>query len=523
MSKTLVTSLGFLMITACGAPQTAPTLDPETPAPKRLTYSDELGRAKRLRLDAEALEPPVPEKLDDQKTALAFLNGEVSAWIEQRRSAVERASTAYAEVVPRLPDAEKANAALATGDMQLSFRDDFERVTLAAAPPLITKDATLLEAFRNNLRDAASPQFSKARSAFHICVATAERAGLATIAATCRARLARLAGPATVVATPPVSTPRPTVAVLPRPFLPARQIGPCVFAGTLKLWRAPLTVAPQGPAVARFEHVEIERLTLPAKAADGFRLSLAWPIRGNFTLEQHVLPFDLRSRLDLVQGHIWLSAGSAVSAIAAGAGKATVLRPQPANEALRSSPEPARVLSCSELELAGQRPTSHAADKGEKLTLLGEVQLSAAPKGETLGVLRLRDALVVRAIERRSGWTRVAAEDTTVRGFGASAPYDFDAWTQAAPSDQTAFGMVGILDPRTAPTHVTTSEIELYEAPGAKSFAKVVTGVAILAGETRSGFVEVSVPGLLPGSTEQWGFWVPEQSFRAGTQVYQDE
>jgi hypothetical protein len=178
-----------------------------------------------------------------------------------------------------------------------------------------------------------------------------------------------------------------------------------------------------------------------------------------------------------------------------------------------------QVVPCGALQLAGTRPTSSDALIGETLTIKGKVSLSARPNGPPIAELRLRDAFVTRVRERRAGWAHISAESTTLRGFGEIVPFDFDGWTNATPTDETAFGMLGVFSPRRPPTHVTTADLDILEKPGAPAFAKVARGVAILAGEALDGFVEVSIPGVAPSDTKQWGFWIAENAFKAGARA----
>jgi hypothetical protein len=525
MNRRVVVSLAFLPFWGCAATRaTGPVETPkESATTEAAPYAEELQRAERLRAEAEAIEPPVVGGALDQAASLAFIREQLRPWIERRRGATARAVTAravaaYAALRPKLPDPEGAKAALASGAVQLSCVADFERTSELVVPTNIRDDPELLKAYRGAIRDAIQPERSKARAAFEECVALADRANVASTAAQCRARVRELlpTGPEEPAKMAAQRATRPTVQEQSRPFLATQQAKPCVFSGTLQLWRAPLAL-PGGAEIARFEQLEVEQLQLPAQADAALRITTAWPVRGMFTLSPNALPFDLRARVELVQGHVWLAAGAAVSAVSAKGDLASVFRPQPAEEGLRSSPAPQQVVPCSALQLAGTRPTSSGALTGETLTVKGNVSLSAVPKGPPIAVLRLRDAFVAQVRERRAGWARISADSTTVRGFGEIVPFDFDGWTNAPASDETPFGMLAVFTPRSAPTHVTTAELDLLEKPAAPAFAKVVSGVAILTGETRDGFVEVSVPGVGPSDTKQWGFWIAQKAFTAGT------
>ena len=509
------------LVAACG-PTPRPAAAPEEPAPPAPApaYSNDLERADRLAREAEAIEPPPSPKFSDKAASLAFIKERIRPWIEQRRDAVERADEAYASVVPQLPDLEVAKVALAQGNLKLSFLEDFVSVTVAAAPPNIAADAESMTAYRGAVIDAATVQLEEARSAFERCITLAEKVGGSETASLCRARLAQLPSAAKPADTPRRKEPRKTVEVQPRPFVATRQIKPCVFAGTLKLWEAPLALVPGESPVAKFDQIEIAALELPVTASDPLRVSTVWPVRGTFLLNQAMLPFDVKSKVDLVPGHFWLSPGAAVRAAAKARGKATVSRPESEDVKLRSTPAPVKVVPCSELELAGSRTTPIGALDGERVQLSGEIPLSATPEAAALGVLRVKEGILVQVLERRSGWMRVTAESTkSGQRFGELIPYDFDAWTNATPVERSGFVGGGVYRPRAPATHVVTTELDLSTAPNEKPFAKLVTGISVLVGETRDGFVELSVPALRPSDSKQWGFWVPEAAFRAGARA----
>ena len=262
------------------------------------------------------------------------------------------------------------------------------------------------------------------------------------------------------------------------------------------------------------EQVELSRLTLPSARPGALAIQTAWPIRGTFTLEASALPLNLRSRVELGGKHVWLSQGAAVSAAAAGEGRALAYRPLGENS--KATPEPVANVACSELELAGAPEPQAEEEKQSRVNFKGALQLSEAPGGRPIGSLTLREAESFTLLERRTGWLHIRNSSTPIRGFGQPLPYDFDAWTQARPTDETAWGMIGLLNETTPATHESSAELELFVAPSAQQpIGKLAKGVPLLVGETRQGFVNVVLPGMDAASVDASGFWAEKRAFDA--------
>jgi len=233
-----------------------------------------------------------------------------------------------------------------------------------------------------------------------------------------------------------------------------------------------------------------------------------------FTLEASALPLSLRSRIELGGKHVWLSPGAGVSAVAAGGGKVLVYRLVDENSPV--TPDPAAKVACSELELAGAASSQEEEEKPTRVNFKGALQLSEAPGGQPVGSLTLRDPESFALIERRPGWLHIRSISTPIRRFGQALPYDFDAWTQARPTEETAWGMIGLLSEESPATHESIAELELFVAPAAgEPIGKLVKGVPLLVGETRQGFVNVVVPGMDAALANSSGFWAKKPAFDA--------
>jgi hypothetical protein len=121
---------------------------------------------------------------------------------------------------------------------------------------------------------------------------------------------------------------------------------------------------------------------------------------------------------------------------------------------------------------------------------------------------------------RQAGWLHVQSLATPFRGARQTLPYDFDAWTQSHPSDEGSWGMIGLLNPTTPPTHTSTAELTLYAAPStAEPIGKLMKDVPLLLGETRGAFANIIVPGLDATEPNQTGFWADKSAVNAGVRA----
>jgi hypothetical protein len=506
------------MAIGCATPRRAPappsaasSKPAEAPPSTRAAAVAEVAalvEARRLGAEAESVGPPAVPVISTQAEALAFLNGPVKDWIPKKRLAVEAAVRAYAASLPHLNAAELAVAALEVGDLWTSFVSTFVDLSLAAVPPPIKADQELLRAYRAAILEAPRSQLEHARAAYQLCLAKAGPAASST-AERCRRQLSKLELLAPVEQTSAsagreLPKPKPHVRLPKRAWLPSSQPAPCVFAGTLRLGRASLWSSPGVATSIRPEALELSKLELPTRRSEPFRLTTSWPVRASVYLDAAWLPLTTRRRVVLVADHVWLRSGTAVAAAAPLRAKALVYK-----EAPGATPDPAQQVACSELGLAGdvEPPQSPAKDPRY---FVGDVRLYASPAGKELGRFSLKAPERFGVRGERGDWLHVVSDASDA----GELPYDFDAWTDSRPTSEPSQGMIGLLDESAAPSHVVTRELELFTSPARSSkLGVLVTGVEVLVGETRDGFVNVDVPGL-PRFGSDWGFWIEQGDFQ---------
>ena len=481
----------------------------------------EQARASALAQAAEALAPPPAPPPGGKAESLAFMKGPLTDWVKSRRAAIDHADQALAAALACAPNAEQSSWLLRRGQVQSHFSTAFLRVGAAAMPLEFSRDPEVRKLWIDSLVEAVGPQLERARSSFEACVGLGSK-GQASDVSSCSAELSALPG-ASNSAAPAVTSaahtkelkPPPHLAY-PRPFVSTSQPKPCIFAGTLKLWRPVLKMSSR--EVARMEQVELSRLSLPSARSGAFLIQTVWPIVGTFTLEERALPLNLRSRVELGGKHVWLSQGAAVSAAAAGQGKALAYRPLGDNT--KATPDPVANVACSELELAGAALPQVEDEKQTRVNFKGALQLSEGPRGQPVGSLTLSEPESFTLLERRSGWLHIRSTSTLSRGFGQLLPYDFDAWTQARPTEENGWGMIGLLTEDTPATHESIAELELFVAPAVgEPLGKLVKGVPLLVGETRQGFVNVVLPGIDSASLNASGFWAKKRAFDASVRA----
>lgn len=478
----------------------------------------ERSHAAALFQASEAMAPPALPDGGDRAQSMAFIRGPMADWVRARRTATDQADAALASALACTPRAEQASLLLQAGRLQTHFVAAFLRTGESAIPALFAADAEIRTAYVGSLLDAVAPQLERARRRFEECKALPDPSAPADVSA-CVSELAALperGKPGAPAASSTSSSrelkPPPRVGYS-RPFVATTQPKPCTFAGTLKLGRRALSIGSR--EVARLEQAELSRLTLPRARAGVFAVETAWPVRGSFTLPAAALPFNLRSRVDLVAGHVWLSQGAAVSAATPTAGGALAYRALGAGAA--ATPDPAAKVACSELELAGgNEPGTTTGDEQPSVTFKGELSLSAEPSGPTIATLTLREPEPFTLLGRQGAWLHIQNSSTPLRPFGELVAYDFDGWTEARPTDETGFGMIGLLEAETPPSRRSTAELALFADPSrVVPIGKLVQGVPVLLGEAQDGFVNVIVPGLDAVAADRSGFWAEKGAAEA--------
>lgn len=478
----------------------------------------ERARAAELAQRAEAVTPPEVPPHDDKGASLAFIKGPVAQWVRARRAAVDKADAAHEAALACTPNDERARLLLERGRLQSRFATTFLRLGEAAVPPQLLATPEMKHAVLSNLSEVMKPQLERARASFEQCVALGNQAAPADVAA-CSSEIGQLpqqpAGPASATASGESEPKRPARLAYPRPFVATSQPKPCTFAGTLKLWLGVLTVGSR--EAARIQQVEVRSLTLPTARSGPFVIETAWPIRGTFTLSASALPLNLRSRIDLVRNHIWLSEGAAVSAAATPGG---ALAYRPLAKGAEIAPDPAVKVACSELELAGRIDPKDDDTKRERVNFKGSLALSDAPGGSTIGTVTFNEPNSFVLLGRQNGWLHIQDVETPFRGFQQPWPYDLDAWTRSTPTDETAWGMIGLLSEVTPPTHISTAELALYADPSpSQPVGKLVKDVPLLVGETRGEYMNVIVPGVAGAAADQPGFWAKTPAVKASVRA----
>lgn len=448
---------------------------------------------------------------------IGFVRGPMTEWARRRIAVNDKAEEALAAAQACTPTAEQAWVLLQAGRLQTNFVTAFVGVGQRAMPASLAGDAELKGAYSGSLLDAVAPQLEFARRRFEECKALPATAVRADVSA-CASELAALPErqEPTAAASPPSSSSRalepPPRLGYPRPFVATTQPKPCTFAGTLKLGRWSLSVGPR--EVARLERAELSRLTLPPARSAPLMIETAWPIRGSFTLPAAALPLNLRSRVDLVAGHVWLSQGAAVSAATPAAGSVLAYRPLAANAG--ATPDPAAKVACSQLELAGRSEPDKVDDKQPRVSFKGRLALSEHPSGPTIASLTLREPELFILLGSQGGWLHIHNSSTPLRPFGDLVAYDFDGWTEARPTDETGFGLIGVLEAEIPAGHTSTKELALFADPSRSvPIGTLVRGVPVLLRDEQDGFVNVIVPGLDAAAVDHSGFWAEKSAAAA--------
>lgn len=187
-------SVGLLFVCFVGAACARSSAPPASsgaqsaPAAVRAALADARARAAKAR----ALEPPAYSGSGADSDALAFMNGPLMSWIKRRRALQSDALDAYRlNITPDSP-AVAAHAAEEAAELELDFAARFIAAARTAEPRSIRADPERAAAFREAVRDAAAPEFARARKLLEECVDSAHAAGLHALERRCAARRAGL-------------------------------------------------------------------------------------------------------------------------------------------------------------------------------------------------------------------------------------------------------------------------------------------------------------------------------------------
>ncbi len=136
--------------------------------------------AEQLRHEADALASPVYRGPGTRDDVLAFVSTKARDWVGAKRTAIERAESAYKKVVdikPAAPPRWVIAAAARVGGMWSGFVDDFRATPVPAEwqgdGPVPGAGGVTFEDLRteyqNKIDEASEPQLEQARGAYRTC------------------------------------------------------------------------------------------------------------------------------------------------------------------------------------------------------------------------------------------------------------------------------------------------------------------------------------------------------------------
>ncbi len=302
-----------------------------------------------------------------------------------------------------------------------------------------------------------------------------------------------------------------SVAAPARATRPTLRTKSCELSGTLDMYSSFYATESAAAPIFYVAKIEIARLSPARERAGRVPLSIEWPIVASGWLAQDQLPFELTERVEVVKEHLWLGEGARVSAHGVKDGLVRIVRPDAGAGDTRSDPSGYEAaVKCSIVALAKARPFSPPGAAARALA--GRVDFSAAPKGNRIASFHFGTGVEVRILEHRKGWMRVRGGDSSMEpaSYGYL-PFDFDAWTrEAAPveADGILGGLIALPVP---PTHVTTLEAPLRDAPAPSTatIARLAKGVPFVAGRRTGGFVAIKLPNVGRPSIDR-DFWLSE-------------
>ena len=277
-----------------------------------------------------------------------------------------------------------------------------------------------------------------------------------------------------------------------RPWLETRTTEPCVFRGSLKVVARLYEAEHGGAKMIELDTVEVAALRPSATRDSRLHLKLEYPLILEGWVSPGTFPFELKSRVDIVPHHMWLEAGTPVSAARLGDSRAEVTRPFSPYGQPSGTPTVAEPVACGNLALAGstRRPNVSPGTGGpvDTVPLVGPVPLYAEPNGRRVGQLQPAERVHATVLARRKGWLRVGGAGSGRAVPESAMPYipsDFDAWIRVSDVPQNPnmgeFGGIGIrLPPREmAPEAATQAPIPVRLIPetSARVVARIATGV----------------------------------------------
>jgi hypothetical protein len=131
--------------------------------------------AREKKKVADAAKPPPYAGPRTQEAVGKFVATKVKDWIQKRRGLVDDAEREFRKVLelqPVPPPLWVVASAAEVGDMLASFAAEVEKVPV---PDVVRKDPELHGVFRSSLAAALEPQRERAKQAFRVCQAYAEK------------------------------------------------------------------------------------------------------------------------------------------------------------------------------------------------------------------------------------------------------------------------------------------------------------------------------------------------------------
>jgi hypothetical protein len=475
-----------------------------------------LSRARETRSTAESirfkLDPRTAASTDQRIDALG-------AWLKRRLSATDDARHAYEAAMEHAAPAEQVLIRRELGELHFELFEAQVESALSILPGVADAPPERVALFRATIMGQFSRDSSAARESFVKCLMLSSQLGLKTPdAKQCEERIRA------IDALNPEATKREAMLedwrfvhldAGKRKRRPVAQRNPCVLSGSVETtWTRLYADATAPEYVVTLADFDVVDLELSKRSDQRLKITIDYPFQASGYVDADAGLIETTRRFELLKQHLWLDPGTTVRAFDAKGGQAKLTR----NPLDKSTPQVALRVPCSQLGLASPKSLPSEDPSAEISQVSGVVPLHSTLNGPVIGRLNADLAVNVRVLERKPGWVRVTTADAGAR-MGSS-PFEFDAWIaeRFAPLGKEAFAVLGLFRTERAPTHVTTAllPLRLSPDPAAPVIAELVAGVAILAGEQRSGMRRIRF-NEAHGNNEGNDFWVVTAELSAHT------
>lgn len=390
-------------------------------------------------------------------------------------------------------------------DLEEDFADELVASGMSAIPTDFRSNPRFAEAYKKALVTTSDPERWTARKLSHLCATAAHSAGLSEIEARCAAREARLPEP------PKAAKPSPPT-IDEHPWLETRQARPCSFVGSAEITGEFHDSERAGQRVATTDvplRFDVASMDPPANTGARARVEITWPIRATWWLGPTSTALELAQRVDLVQGHVWLPAGTKVRTEAASGTSVIAVRDLTESGQLAVEPRAFRApVACAAVRLAHTTFGPYDS-RGEWRALLGaSVSLFDAPGGKPIARIAGGKSGGASAHETQGRFTHVTGQY----------PFSFDGWVatssvgDAGPLEMVTLGAVS------PASHHTRSDLPLRLEPKSSTpiVAYAVQDVNVVLVGTKTGFAEIRV-SLIRAENASHDFFVEQSAFEAGT------